>query len=208
MSEEKMYLRNWWRIGIVCGFLASFIYPALIFVPFPALISLTLVMLFGPLLSLASTGLYYYLSLHKKKVSTVIALVSNIIAGVLVTAMLLVQFAIRSSRPEVLPDSDRWIWNSLNHVHYGLDVTWDVYIFAGTFFFAISMHDHRRFGRLFSISGVLISILMIVVNAVVFPDPPADGGLFDVGPLIGLWYLAVTIRFLSIYRGEVQKWLA
>ena len=58
-------------------------------------------------------------------------------------------------KPDMLVDSDRWIWNSLNHVHYGLDVTWDIYIFLGTLFFAISMYDHPRLGTIFSISGYL-----------------------------------------------------
>jgi hypothetical protein len=148
----------------------------------------------GILLSLASVGLYYFISIYKKTVTAKIAVVSNIIAGALLIQMFLVQLAIGSSKPDSIAESSKWVWNSINHIHYGLDVAWDVYIFLGTFFFAINVFKHPKLGKIFSVFGLLISIAMISSNIATFPINPASEGLFDFGPFIGLWYLAVTIK--------------
>ena len=194
--RNNQLTKKWIQLGIISGLLVSFIYPALIFIPLPELVQTFLIMLFGPLLALSSAGLYHFIILDKKSVSVTAALVSNIIAGVLITTMLLVQVAIRSSRPAELNEDISWIWKSINQVHLGLDVAWDVYIFFGTLFFAISAFSHPKLGKIISVTGIIISILLIVLNAVSFPVPPADAGLIDVGPLVGLWYLAVTILII------------
>jgi hypothetical protein len=137
--------------------------------------------------------LYYFIQIHKKSIASKIAVISNIIAGALLTQMFLVQLAIKSSRPEIIDESSKWIWNTVNHVHYGLDVAWDVYIFLGTILFAISIFNHPKLGKIFSITGILISILMIITNIISFPIPPYEE-YFDFGPFIGLWYLAITIK--------------
>ncbi len=149
----------------------------------------------GILLSLASVGLFYFIQIYKKSIAAKIALVSNIIAGALLTQMFLVQLAIKSSKPEIIDESTKWIWKTINHVHYGLDVAWDVYIFLGTILFAISIFHHPKLGKIFSISGIVISLLMIITNVISFPNPPA-ANYFDFGPFIGLWYFAITIKIM------------
>jgi hypothetical protein len=41
---------------------------------------------------------------------------------------------------------------------------------------------------------------LLVFNLSTFPKPPGDTGLIDVGPLVGLWYLAVALRIWSSMR--------
>ena len=79
-------------------------------------------------------------------------------------------------------------------VWLGLDVAWDVYIGLGTLAFSWSMLHHPRFGWPFSASGFLLGLLVIVLNLIPFPVPPAEAGSFDIGPFVGLWYLATTIQ--------------
>ena len=184
MNNDNNSVLNWINIGIICGLLVSIIYPLLQFISNLTL-GVILAASMGILLSLASVGLYYFIQIHKKSIAAKIALVSNIIAGALLTQMFLVQLAIKSSRPELIDESSKWIWNTINHVHYGLDVAWDVYIFLGTILFAISIFHHPKLGKIFSITGILISLLMIVTNIISFPIPPAEE-YFDFGPFIGL----------------------
>ncbi len=200
MNKDKQVIISWINIGIICGFLASIIYPVLQFIS-NLILGVVLAASMGILLSLASVGLYYFIQIHKKTVTSKIALFSNIIAGALLTQMFLVQLAIKSSRPKLLEESSKWIWNSLNHIHYGLDVAWDVYIFLGTFLFAISIFRHPKLGKIFSIAGILISLLMIVTNVISFPIPPYEE-YFDFGPFIGLWYLGITIKIMFS-----KKWI-
>jgi hypothetical protein len=193
MQNHLALSKNWIKLGIISGLLVSIIYPALIFIPLPEIIQTFLVMLFGPLLALSSVGLYYFITIQKKSLAATAAAASNIIAGVLITTMLLVQIAIRSSRPLKLDEANKWAWESINRVHLGLDLAWDVYIFCGTLLFAISMFNHPKFGKIIPSAGIIISLLLIIFNAVSLPFPPVDAGLVDPGPFVGLWYFVVTL---------------
>ena len=200
MNNDNSVILNWINIGIICGLFVSIIYPLLQFIS-NLILGVILASSMGILLSLASVGLYYFIQIHKKTIASKIALFSNIIAGALLTQMFLVQLAINSSKPNLIEESSKWIWNSLNHIHYGLDVAWDVYIFLGTFLFAISIFQHPKLGKIFSISGILISLFMIITNVISFPNPPYEKYI-DFGPFIGLWYLGITIKIMFS-----KKWL-
>ncbi len=76
----------------------------------------------------------------------------------------------------------------------GLDVAWDVFLALGTVLLAWNMWHHPRFGRLLAVSGSVIAIALVVANLAVFPEPPGQAGSIDLGPVIGLWYLIVTVR--------------
>ena len=204
MNNENRMILIWINIGIICGFLVSIIYPSLQFISI-LFWGVILAILMGLLLSLSSVGLYYFIAIDKKTITAKIALFSNIIAGTLLIQMFLVQLAIKSSKPSLIDESSKWIWNSINHIHYGLDVAWDVYIFLGTLLFAISAFKHPKLGKLFSIIGIAIALLMIAANISTFPIPPASSDLIDFGPLVGLWYLAVTIKILISYKWVKQK---
>ena len=193
MSNDNRTILNWINIGIICGFLVSIIYPLLQFIS-DLLFGVILAVLMGVLLSLASVGLYYFIAIHKKTITAKIAIFANIIAGTLLTQMFLVQLAIKSSKPGIIDESSKWIWSSINHIHYGLDVAWDVYIFIGTILFAINAFYHPKLGKTFSIVGILISVAMITTNVAAFPIPPSSWDLIDFGPFIGLWYFAITIK--------------
>ena len=204
MNNENRITLNWINVGIIGGLIVSFIYPSLQFISnlLPAVI---LAILMGLLLSLSSVGLYHFLLIHKKTMTSQIALFSNIIAGTLLIQMFLVQLAIISSKPDLINESSRWIWNSISHIHYGLDVVWDVFIFVGTLMFAINAFHHPKLGKIFSITGIVISVLMIISNIAAFPIPPASAGSINLGPFVGLWYLAVTIKMIFSYKWIKQS---
>jgi hypothetical protein len=210
MSKESHLELNWIKLGIIAGFLTSIIYPLLIFVDLPKLITVFLAAFVGPLLSVASYGLYQFMKLHRKTVTLQIAMVSNIIAGAIFNLMLIVQLATRvgmrnyldrvnnSATTEML----RWISKGVLTVQAGLDVSWDIYIVIGTFFFGLNMLVHPRFGRIFAGIGILMALLLLVFNLYTFPTPPMEAELIDFGPFVGLWYLAVTVQ---IFRST--KWV-
>jgi hypothetical protein len=60
--------------------------------------------------------------------------------------------------------------------------------------FGFSMLRHPRFGWVFGVSGMAIALVLLGFNLSMFPAPPASAGLIDLGPLVGVWYLAVTLR--------------
>ena len=193
-------MKVWIKIGVVCGLLVSIIYPTMLFAPLPYNIIVFFVALFGPLLALASFGLYLFIDINKNSITAKIAIISNILAGMLITLMLLIQLAIRFTKPQLFEENTAWVWKSLNHVHLGIDVTWDIYIALGTLFFALSIIKHPKLGLWFASSGILIAIAVFILNLISFPTPPANAGLVDAGPLVGLWYFALTIRIMTSFK--------
>jgi hypothetical protein len=176
------------QLAIPSGLFVCIDYPLLSFVELPAVATVTLAALLGPALAVASYGLMRVLDLDAARVTSRIGAILNALAGALLCAMLLVQLAARASegRGDVVP--------TLVAVWLGLDVAWDAYIALGTIFFAVAMLRHPRFGPAFAFSGMLIGAALLALNFYTFPIPPAEAELVDLGPLVGLWYLVVTIR--------------
>ena len=152
-----------------------------------------------PGIALASAGLYEVLRLHRSTVGLKIGLVANIAAGITVTMMLLAQIAFKRWLELKFPSglaatSSSPAYQAANGLQIGLDVAWDVFLAFGTFLFALNMWTHPRFGRAFAIAGGVLAVLLLTLNFGTFPEPPAEAGLVDVGPLVGLWYLVAAIR--------------
>jgi hypothetical protein len=124
--------------------------------------------------------------LHRESYAIALAVRFNIIAGALISAMLLVQIAVGEATHDSTPAELQAVW-------LGLDVAWDAYIGAGTALFAWAMWGHPRFGRVIGGAGLALALALLVLNLATFPTPPGEAGLVDLGPFIGLWYLVVTI---------------
>lgn len=208
MNNQQKFIQNWIIWGIAAGFFTGLIYPLLIFVPLPEFVSLPLVAAFGPGLIISSVGLYYFLKIHRHTVTSQMAVLFNIIAGTLLSVMIIVQLAIRDKMPALssfdttdsIQAALRNLWLGLDNVQLGLDIAWDVYLVFGTFFFALNMVKHPRLGKIIGLSGMTIAALLFVMNLYTFPQPPGEAGLFDFGPITGLWYLTAGVCILFSLR--------
>jgi hypothetical protein len=143
---------------------------------------------FGPALGIGCVGLWRLIRLHQESVAAGAAAGMNAIGGALFVAMGLVQMAIGAATPGGYPSAP------LQGMWQGLNVAWDAYIGLGTVLFGFSMFRHPRFGRVFAATGVAIGFTLLLFNLYTFPTPPANVGLVDLGPVVGLWYLAVTVQ--------------
>ncbi|MDT8067660.1 MAG: hypothetical protein ROO76_05780 [Terriglobia bacterium] len=191
--EEMKFDLQWIKLGGICGLTAIVVYALMVFMPLPDAVGTTLAASFGPLFSVGSYGLYKLLALNRNSVSIQIAPISNAIAGALVTAMLLVQMSVRAGGRASLDD---FLWTKFRRVDLGLDVAWDVYAVLGTVLFAWNMLHHPRFGRFFGVLGFVLAAGLAALNLATFPTPPANAGLVDLGPLVALWYVAVSVQML------------
>jgi hypothetical protein len=187
---------SWARVGIIAGFVACIVYPLLVFVPIPfKQLTVLLGASFGPALAVASIALGQILYARRPGVGIPLAAASNALAGALVTAMILVQLAVvHSTVPVTDPDLDRFVVKRVWDVVLGLDVAFDVFIGLGTTLFGAAMIRDARFGRTIGWSGIVVgSIVILGFNFYSFPTPPKEAGLFDPGPVTGLWYLAAVV---------------
>jgi hypothetical protein len=180
------------RWGAAAGLATCAVYPLLIFAPLPPVPTVVLASSMGPLLGVASWGLREFLNLDRRRGIADAAAIANAIAGALFSAMILVQLAagMRNEHPGTDAVS-MWL---------GLDVAWDVYVGLGTLLFAICALRHPRLGIAVGVGGVAIAIGLLALNLYTFPTPPANAGLVDLGPAVGLWYLVVTILVLASLR--------
>jgi hypothetical protein len=111
----------------------------------------------------------------------------------------LVRDAIRTGSTDSSERALQAAYGAGNGIQLGLDVAWDVFLVLGTVLLAWNMWHHPRFGRLLAVSGCVIAVALIVINLAVFPEPPGHT-VIDLGPVIGLWYLIVTIRLAMSVR--------
>jgi hypothetical protein len=108
--------------------------------------------------------------------------------------MLLVQLALDHAEDEA-PDLDPSIERIFDHVHFGLDLSWDTFICLGTFLFGLAMLRRPGFGPVVGGAGIVIAVALYAVNFATFPEPPSESAV-DLGPLIGLWYAVVSVLLL------------
>jgi hypothetical protein len=179
---------RWIKTGVVAGLCASLFYPVLLFAPLPLVATAAFGALLGPAIGIGSMGLRQLIRLHAESVAAALGAIHNVLAGCLFAAMVLVQLAVRAGVSDSMGSGE------LVGVWLGLDVAWDTYIGLGTIFFAWAMLGHPRFRWPFAVPGFALGLLVLLLNLHTFPSPPAEAGSVDVGPFVGLWYLAATVR--------------
>lgn len=190
--------RQWAIMSIITGLGAVISYTLLSILSGPYIGLVILASAFGPFLAAASLGLYHVLLESGNPVVLQLAVLFNVVGAAIFTMMLLVQLAvgyqIQSLGKEVQDLAA--LRTSLVGVQLGLDVAWDIFISLGTLLFAISMLSDARFGWILGIAGILIAVALLILNLWTFPTPPAAKNLVDLGPLVGIWYLVVTIMMI------------
>lgn len=203
----------WVRVGAVSGFVAGLSYALAAAAPVTSDLALVAASVFGPALVCFSTGLYHVLRAHRRTITLDLGLIANVAAGVTVTLMFFTQLTLhrwfelqfgsgsRDSSERVL----RAGFEAANGIQLGLDVAWDIFLALGTVLFAGNMWHHPRFGRLLAVSGGVIAVALTVTNLAFFPEPPAHAGAIDFGPVLGLWYVIVTVRLAMAARWAAAR---
>jgi hypothetical protein len=186
--------RRWavWSGGTGLAALGSYIALMALPAPPPAQVLLVFGFAFG--LTVASIGLHLGVTRGVAPGLGLVAAIANTVAAGELTAMLLVQMAVKAavSKPEAVFTA---IW-------LGLDVAWDLFVGAGTVLFGLALWRHPRFRPLTAAGGVVTGLCLLVLNIGTFPTPPAEAGFFDAGPFVGLWYVVLSARVLIVARGE------
>ncbi len=170
----------------------------------PEKLIVVLVMLLGPVAIVGMLTLSELLGRHKKGITLQAATVLSIVGFAFFNLMIVVQLTIhayiRGYIQEAQDDSARqmlhWILRGVDSVQLGIDVSFDVFYCLGMILFATVMYGHPRFGKGFSIPGVVLGVLLLVFNLYTFPKPPADVGFIDWGPFTALWWLAVIVQMI------------
>ena len=194
--EARAVSANNALIAGVCGLLANVAYVVTASELLGDVATPIAASVFGPLIATTSVALYLLLAAERATLAGLLAAIANVAAGALVTAMLLVQIAVDDVEAGLSPAVNE----AFEHVEFGLDLSWDVFLVGGTILFSCAMLADRRFGRRFALPGILLAAGLYVLNFATFPTPPTSEGLVDLGPFVGLWYAAVSVQALRLRR--------
>ena len=190
--------RPWALMSIITGLGAIISYTLIIILQGPYIALVIVASAFGPFLAAASLGLYHVLEETGSPVVLQLAVLFNVLGAAIFTTMLLVQLAIGYQLQSIGKETINLtsLRTAMVGVQLGMDVAWDIFVSLGTLLFAISMLGDARFGWIIGLSGILIAVALLILNLWTFPTPPAAKNLVDLGPLLGIWYLVVTMMMI------------
>jgi hypothetical protein len=190
LSEPSQATLSTIRACAIAGILACLAYAGMSIGRLPVLAVAVLVAVFGPALVIACYGLRQLLTQGRPRSLASLGLLLNLAAAAIFSMMGMIQLALAVAQPGAAVSMDtRVLW-------VGFDVAWDAFLCSGTACFALAMLRHPRFGILFALPGLAVAAGLMTLHLVTFPWPPQNRGLFDLGPAVGLWYLAVSIQML------------
>ena len=170
----------------------------------PEKLIVVLVMLLGPVAIVGMLTLSELLGRHRKSVALQAATVFSVVGFAFFNLMIVVQLTsrayirgyIQKAQEESARETLRWILKGVDSVQLGIDVSFDVFYCLGMMLFAVVMYGHPRFGKWFSLPGVVLGALLLAFNLYTFPQPPADAELIDLGPFTALWWVAVVVQMV------------
>jgi hypothetical protein len=191
-------------IGGIAGIISVISYIIAIMAELPTVAAFLLAMAWPMLSILFSYVLYCLIAAEQQGTANRISFILAVIAFAIVAEMITVQLAVRLGVEEYLlkETADRNLLGTVMKVtrlvDMGLDVTWDIFIGASLMVMAFPMAKHSRLKLWWAAPSFMLGAALIILNTITFPFPPDSRGLFDIGPLIGLYIIALSIRLLSI----------
>ena len=214
MKPERDSINNIEKIGAIAGIISIIFYiSAAAFSFLPDSIS----RLFGfsfPLLWIISfMGLYRFLRKESNTPSLEIAYIFGIIGATIACSLIVVQQAnfmwhheaMASESTEEAKALLKAAFRGANRVQAGLDVVFDIFITISWILFGLNIAKSQNFNKILGWTGSLIALALLVVNLYSFPNAPAESGLFDLGPFLGLWALIFYIWFtIIVFKKKIK----
>ncbi len=200
------------RIGGISGILSIVFYLSVaVFSFIPDALALIIAFAFPLLWIIAFMGLYRFLKAENHTASLEIGYLFGIIGAAIACTFLVVQQAnfiwheqaLEGAASEEVRALAMASFRGANRVQAGMDVAFDIFITVSWFLFGMNIAWSSRFPRLLGWIGSALAAGLLVLNMITFPDAPAESGLFDLGPFLGLWTLVVFIWFTRLaYKKE------
>ena len=195
------------KIGAVSGILSIvFYFSVAVFSFLPDTLALGLAFSFPLLWIVAFMGLYQFLKAEKLAASLEIGYLFGIIGAAMACMLLVVQQAniiwhAQAMEEAVTPEAQALLkatFRGTNRVQAGMDVAFDIFITIAWFLFGINIARSKNFNAFLGLLGCLLAAGLLALNMITFPTAPAEAGLFDLGPFLGIWTLVVYIWFTVV----------
>ncbi len=206
MTPHKSTFHNIEKIGAIAGILSIIFYVSAILPILPDSIGLLVAFSFPLLWIIGYMGLYHFLKNQNHTPTLEIAYIFGIIGAALACTLIVVQqanfiwndLAMESAATDEIKALYRASFRGANRVQAGMDVAFDIFITISWVLFGLNIARSPSFNKILGWSGSLIAFCLLTLNMYTFPDAPAESGLFDLGPFLGLWALVFFIWFTVI----------
>lgn len=195
------------KAGAVAGILSIVFYFSVAAFSFlPDAIALSLAFSFPLLWIIAFMGLYHFLKAENHSASLEVGYLFGIIGAALACVLLVVQQANFIWHDEAMAVATteeargllKAAFRGANRVQAGMDVAFDIFITVAWFLFGINIARSPHLNKALGWLGCLLSAGLLSLNMITFPTAPAEAGLFDLGPFLGIWTLVVFIWFTVV----------
>lgn len=153
-----------------------------------------------------SYGIFNLVAAEKDGAANRLGFVFAVAAFTMMLGMIIAQLAVGAGIGEMTKGLDamtaKALHRALRLVDLGLDVAWDLLIGTAMIFWGVALSGRRGFGPGWGVPLVVLSMALILLNTATFPWPPADRGLFDIGPFIALYFVAIGIRLIMLGKKQ------
>lgn len=209
MEKDIALSKQWVQFGGLSGILSTVLFLLLILIDIPSYLEFFFAGLFGIAYALIGFGIHHTIKLERDTVTSRLGALFVFVAGVLFNMMLMMQLTFRGQlemyRSEILALTDtelfdQWI-RITDTLQLGIQFSIDLMTAFAMILFSTVMFKHRFFGPSWAISGAIIAVSLVIVKCISFPLTPGELGIpFVLGPLISLWFLAVCVQSLRVYK--------
>lgn len=190
--------------GAIAGILSIVLYIASAAFSFlPDAVSRLFAFAFPLLWIISFMGLYRFLSEDYLGASLQTAFLFGVIGGAIACTFLVIQQGnlvwyeqvMQGTLSEEAKQLNKAILLGVDKVQTYMDIVFDIFISIAWILFGLNIARSPSFSRILGYLGSLIALGLLVFNLYTFPFPPADSGLLDLGPFLGLWALVFYVLF-------------
>ncbi|PLX06517.1 MAG: hypothetical protein C0598_13645 [Marinilabiliales bacterium] len=195
------------KIGAISGILSIvFYFSVAVFSFIPGSIVLLIAFSFPLLWIISFMGLYHFLKKQNHTPTLEIAYIFGIIGAAIACVFIVVQqanFIWHEEAMEVVKSEEvkalyKASYRGANRVQAAMDVAFDIFITISWVLFGVNIAKSKSFNKILGYGGSVISISLLALNMYTFPTSPAESGLFDLGPFLGIWILLFYVWFLMV----------
>ena len=195
------------KIGAVSGILSIIFYFSVAVISvIPDRIGLLIAFSFPLLWIISFMGLYHFLKNENRTATLEIAYLFGIIGAAIACTFLVIQQANiiwdAELQNSVNYELNKGFYNAsyrgTNRVQAAMDVAFDIFITISWILFGLNIAKSKSFNKLLGWTGSIIALGLLVLNMITFPTAPAEAGLFDLGPFLGIWSLIFFIWFVIV----------
>ena len=196
------------RVGVIAGAAAVTTYLVKTFLPLPDAVEVAFFLCRGPLVVIAFLGFYPFLVKPAPSVGALLGTVFGVIAGAATMLFGAIQLSnlhyirgfIRAAGSPEAAETWRDILQGVFTVQNGVSYVADFFLDGAAFLFALSMWKHPKLGWWWSVLSVVLVGPHFIMKVITFPEPPAEAGLFDAGPLVSIWFALVLVQVVRNLR--------